>query len=215
VLVAVVITELGRARPGPAEAPGGTASLQVRRVRDYVPGSLARSATACAAVTIVAIAVILGIARFGPWDGYDSSGLAGPFSQLGMFPDVGMAGLLLSTWITVIAAVLLAGIALWLVARSPLATGDPDLVRRDDRWRHEVATTVVAAVGWVAAVPLAVVAFLLAAVMVGWGPSGLLPFIPALAGGAAVLSALRFAGRLLDEPRRESRDSPQWTRVGV
>ena len=166
VLVAVVITELGRARPDPADAPGGTASLQVRRVRDYVPGSLARAATACAAVTVVA-------------------------------------------------AVGLAGIALWLVARSPLATGDPDLVRRDDRWRHDVATTVVAAVGWVAAVPLAAVAFLVAAVMVGWGPSGLLPFIPALVGGAAVLFVLRFAGRLLDEPHRESVDSPQWTRVGV
>jgi hypothetical protein len=51
--------------------------------------------------------------------------------------------------------------------------------------------------------------------LVLWGPSGLLPFVPALAGGAAVLSALRFAGRLLDEPRRESHDGPQWTHVGV
>jgi hypothetical protein len=215
VLVSVVATELGRARPDPADSPrpGATASLHVRRVRDYLPASLARATVASAAVTIVGLGIILGFGRFGRSDWHDLSGFSGPFSEMGVFPGIGMVGLLVSTWVTVIAAVLLGSLLLWLVARSPRPAGDSDLIRRDERWRLDVATTVAAAVGWVTAVPLASVAFLLAAVMAGWGPGWLLPFGAALVGAAAVLLALRFAGRLLDDRRTET--SPQWTNAGV
>jgi hypothetical protein len=239
VLVAVVVTQLGRARPELVgeHQPAATASLRVRRVRDYVPGPVARAAMACTVVAIGGLATILGIARFAPRDPYQyyPSDFSGPFSESGRFQGIGIVGLLVSTCGTVGAAVLLGASVLWLVARSPRAAGDPDLVRRDERWRQEVATTVTAAVGWVAAVPVAAVSFAFAATLTGRGPWGVLPVLPALVGSVAVLLALRFASRLIEEsqpqpqlspvtgpatatamkvePERAPAASPQWTGV--
>ena len=209
VLVAVVVSQLGRARPELVadHQPGATASLRVRRVRDYVPVGLARAAVACAAAAIGGLAVTLAIGRFGHSlpDGYYPSNFSGPFSEMGPFPGIGITGLLISTWFTVIAVVLLGALVLWLVARSPRAVGDPDLIRRDERWRQEVATTVTAAVGWVTVVPVAAVAFALAATVTGRGPGGALPVVPAVVGSVAVLLALRFAARLMDDPHPQPR----------
>ena len=205
-LVAVVLGQLGRARPELVsdQQPGLTASLRVRRMRDYVPKSLARAALACAIVAIGGLGTILALGRFAKDlpDGYYADNFGGPFGESGRFGGIGIVGLMVSTWVTVTATVIIGAFSLWLVARSPRVVGDADLIRRDERWRQEVATTVTAAVGWVTAVPVAAVAFALALVMTDWDPGGALPVVPALVGSVAVLLAVRFAARLVDEPPR-------------
>jgi hypothetical protein len=204
VLAAVVVAQLGRARPELVadHEPGASASLRVRRVRDYVPRTMARAAIACAAVAIVGLGTILGYGRFAYIDqDYYPSHFAGPFSEAGSFPGIGIVGLMVSTWCTVVAVVLLGALVLWLIAHSRRPAGDPDLVRRDELWRQEVAATVTAAMGWVTAVPVAAVAFAFATTLIGRGPGGSLPAVPSLVGAVAVLLALRFAARLLDEPQ--------------
>src|SRR5262245_28684634 len=211
-LGSVGAAQLGRARPELVgdDQPGATASLRVRRVRDYVPVPLARTAVASAAVAIAGLGTILVLGRFFKDlpDGYYPSNFGGPFGETGKFSGIGIVGLLVSTWVTVTATVLIGALALWLVARSPRAAGDPDLIRRDERWRQEVATTVTAAVGWVTVVPVAAVAFAYAAIVTGWGPVGALPVVPALVGSVAVLLAIRFAARLVDDPRPQPSMSP-------
>jgi hypothetical protein len=189
VLAGVAVGELRAPRPA---GPVRSAALEVRRVRDHLPRGLTSAvATALAGLALLLAATTatgsaddlgrpgrwlvlrrgdLGVEARGPWPGaYYSLPLA----------------------VVVLAGLAAAGIALVRVVRRPRPDGDRE---RDDLVRRSSAEAVVAAVGVLAAVPLAGCAAVAAGGLlgfadrpVGWSVLGWV--LVAVVPGALVLAA--------------------------
>jgi hypothetical protein len=198
----VVATRL----PRPARSTARVASLDLRRVRDYVPrrpafGVVALAATAIGAIGAIGLHGLLARPDLPP-DYYDT-GWYGPFSEYGPWAGHGLGGLLASTLATVVVAVGSGGLALWLLVRSPSAGADADERRHDEVWRRRTAHLVVATTGVNVAVPVAVVGFLVATTPdVGDGFLGAVAtvVVPSLVGVLALQAGAGYARMLLRPP---------------
>ncbi len=208
VLVGVVLGELRVAAP---QGPLRSAALEVRRVRDYLPGRLTATVGTATGLLLVVLALTTAtgsaddLGRAGrSFDRRCSavlSGGTGPWP--GSFYSVPLA-------LLVVAGLLLAGVALRRVVRRPRQGEDTTV---DDALRRQAAEAVVAACGLLVALPCAGVSLLTAAALHNHvcPPAGssfavvvLWALVPALVGLAAwcvgVLVAPAGSGHRVPEP---------------
>lgn len=208
VLVGVVLGELRVAAP---QGPVRSAALEVRRVRDYLPGRLTAAVGTATGLLLVVLALTTAtgsaddLGRAGrSFDRRCSavlSGGTGPWP--GSFYSAPLA-------LVVIAGLLLAGFALRRVVRRPRQGEDTTV---DDALRGQASEAVVAACGLLVALPFAGVSLLTAAALHNHvcPPAGssfavvvLRALVPALVGLAAwcvgVLVAPAGSGHRAPEP---------------
>jgi hypothetical protein len=184
--------------PRPERTVSGSAALEVRRVRDYLPQPAARGVLVIAA-TFGGLLGLLAVTGFvGRGGGLYVLGMSGWY-QKDSFPGFGAlagyppAGLLISTVLTVSLSVALAAIVLRLLVRSPRSGAEADQRGRDEAWRRRTARTITATAGIVVSLALSALGLGAAwAVVAGYGPGALLGATLLAATGALALVA--FAG---------------------
>jgi len=164
VLAGVIVGEL-RVRPN--EGAERRATLEVRRVRDYLPWAL--GVTVAAATGVLGVVLVLTTAAGSPDDlGRAGRELFRRCSALtaessgawpGSFYTVPLA-------VLVTCGVLIGAVAMIRIVRRPAQSGDP---AADDALRRSAARSVTAAVGILVAVPLAGVGFVAGMSLAGFG----------------------------------------------
>jgi hypothetical protein len=199
ILIAVLVSELGRPRPERQHGTG--AALEVRRIRDYVKPAAVVGVLLTGLVLMAELAWLLAA---GTWHKQDSgyawssptavevpaleangSAILYELVCVGQTPDLversflavtvssdlcqdeepqaeedwaageGVVGAAFGTIGTALAALLLGPLVLRATVRTPRAGADDQTRERDERWRRGTVSTVVATVGWVLTVPLA------------------------------------------------------------
>ena len=181
--------------PRPERTVSGSAALEVRRVRDYLPQPAARGVLVIAA-TFGGLLGLLAVTGFvGRGGGLYVLGMSGWYHEdgFGAFAGYPPAGLLISTVLTVCLSVALAAIVLRLLVRSPRSGAEADQRGRDEAWRRRTARTITATAGIVVSLALSALGLGAAlAVVAGYGPGVLLGATLLAATGALALVA--FAG---------------------
>lgn len=185
----------------PPRGPTRTATVEVRRIRDYLPRHLSRAVAVAGGVLLVLITATTAagspddMGRPGRWltrqCTADMSESRGPWP--GSFYTAGLA-------VVVLIGLLLAYLALRAIVRRP-RPGSPDDIAVDDALRRRAGYVVTGAVGVLIAIPLAGVSLTAASgllgtscapmwwTIAGWGLLALTPASFAMVGwcGAAVL----------------------------
>ena len=152
VLVAVLVTELGR--PRPERQRGSGAVLEVRRIRDYVPRLAAMGGLG---LGLLLLAEMWLLTRFREADYF---GLPGgwlddvlnwtvPFA--GWANSGHVVGGITGTVVVTLAVLGLGALTVWSTVRSPRAGTDEVTRERDERWRRGVVETAVGTAGWILA----------------------------------------------------------------
>jgi hypothetical protein len=166
-LCALIGVLAGELTVRPPDGPMRTATIEVRRIRDYLPHRLGRAVAAGGAVLLVLLAATT--AAGSPDDmGRPGRSLGrqctpGTFESHGPWPGVFYTGRLV---IVVLAGLLMAFLAVRAIVRRPRSGGASDLAG-DDALRRRAARTVTGAAGILIAIPLAGVSLTAAGGLLG------------------------------------------------
>jgi hypothetical protein len=164
VLAGVIVGEL-RVRPN--EGAERRATLEVRRVRDYLPRAL--GVTVAAATVVLGVVLVLTTAAGSPDDlgraGRDLFRRCSAMTAEGHGPWPG-SFYALPLAVVVTCGVLIGAVAMIRIVRRPAQSGDP---AAEDALRRSAARSVTAAVGILVAVPLAGVGAVAGMALAGFG----------------------------------------------
>lgn len=147
-ILAVLVTEVGRARPEPDEA--GRARPR-GRIRDYASGWPMWSVLLTATVLLVGLGFVAAAGMpqpgyLGRWYWYWPTGWRAP---------AGLADVVATCIGTVVLTILLGAIAVRAAVRAPRAGADEAVQARNERWRRALVDSIVATAGLILSLLLA------------------------------------------------------------
>jgi len=146
VLIAVLVSELGR--PRPERQRGSGAALEVRRVRDYVRRGAALGGLGLGLLLLAELWLVSQFADsvYLRW-GMNWTVAFAPWAAASR-----VAGGVTATVVVTLAVLVLCPAVVWSTVRSPRAGADDTTRERDERWRRGAVQTCVAAGGWILSV---------------------------------------------------------------